>query len=118
MINYIDEDRIHKLSEGDIDIPLYQKIIKLQEETGELAQAFLEFDNSKNVSKSAKFKGKENPGYDVLEEACDCINVAMDIINKITMDSDDGDLSHYTRDLFQRKLDKWEAKQQKYKNKG
>jgi NTP pyrophosphatase (non-canonical NTP hydrolase) len=113
MVNYIDEARIHFLSKEDIDIPLYQRVIKLSEESGELSQAFLKYDGSKNVSKSAE---SNTPVKDVLEEACDCINVAMDIINKITLE--DETLVDFTTELFQKKLDKWEAKQKKYKNNG
>jgi len=104
MINYIDTQRIEKLSKVDENIPLYQKVIKLSEEAGELSQAFLKFDGSKNTSTSTKGKVE-----DVLEEACDCINVAADIINALTKDKPVLEL--YTKQLFQKKLDKWEAKQ-------
>lgn len=104
MTNYIDAERVQKLSDKDSVVPLYQKVIKLSEESGELAQAFLKFDGSKNTSASAKGKVE-----DVLEEAVDCINVTMDIINVLTKGNPALEL--YTKQLFQKKLDKWEAKQ-------
>ena len=107
MINYIDTERIEKLSNADESVPLYQKVIKLSEESGELAQAFLKFDGSKNTSASAGGKVE-----DVLEEACDVLNVTVDIINALTKGNPALEL--YTKNLFQKKLDKWEAKQQGY----
>lgn len=104
MKDYIDFNKLQKLSDGD-DSPLYQKIIKLSEETGELAQAFLGYDNSKNSSKSAN-----GDVVDVIEETCDVINVAMDIINDITKDNPE--LENVTRKMFITKLIKWEMKQQ------
>lgn len=35
MKNFIDYDKLQRLSEADKDVPLYKKIIKLQEECGE-----------------------------------------------------------------------------------
>lgn len=107
MIGYIDEERVQKLSNKDSMVPLYQKIIKLSEESGELAQAFLKFDGSKNTSASAEGKVE-----DLLEEVVDCINVSMDIINVLTKNSPALEL--YTKQLFQAKLDKWESKQESY----
>jgi len=107
MTDYIDTKRIEKLSDEDLSVPLYQKILKLSEESGELSQAFLKYDGSKNTSASAT-GGVEN----VLEETCDVINVAVDIINVLTKDNKE--LEKYTRNLFQKKLDKWERKQKAY----
>lgn len=109
MQSYIDINRIHKLSKGDKSVPLYQKIIKLGEESGEVAQAFLEYDGAKNVSKSASAEEKT---LGVLEECCDVLNVTMDIINCLT--EDDYKMEQAVVDLFQKKLDKWESKQKKY----
>jgi NTP pyrophosphatase (non-canonical NTP hydrolase) len=104
MKNYIDTERIQRLSDVDKDVPIYQKVIKLSEESGELSQAFLKFDKAKNTSASAGGKVE-----DVLEEACDVLNVTIDIINALTRNSPVLEL--YTKQLFQKKLDKWEAKQ-------
>ena len=109
MIDYIDTKRIEKLSKNDGGVPLYQKIIKLSEETGELAQAFLKYDGSKNTSASAKGRVE-----DVLEEGCDVLNVTIDIINALTENSPALEL--YVRTIFQKKLDKWESKQARYDN--
>jgi len=102
--DYIDEERVHYLSIADKDVPLYQKIIKLQEESGELAQAFLKYDGAKNTSVSAS-----GSAFDIIEETCDVINVAMDIMNAVTMDNDI--LEEAAVEMFQTKLDKWEKKQ-------
>jgi len=100
---WIDVERIKTLSHNDKDIPLENKIIKLQEETGELAQAFLKYNGSRNVSKSAS--GSVLDATDVLEEVCDVINVAIDIANNLNVSETD------KRRMFNSKLDKWEAKQ-------
>lgn len=107
MIGYIDEERVQRLSLGDKDVPLYQKILKVSEESGELSQAFLKFDKSKNTSASAA-SGPEA----VLEEVLDIMNCAMDIVNYMTKDNEY--LEEYVRNTFQAKLDKWESKQIKY----
>ena len=83
MIDYIDFKRLETLSDGDTDVRLYQKIIKLSEEVGELSQEFLAYDISENRSKSAS-----GSVINVMEETCDVINVAMDILNKLTSGSE------------------------------
>jgi hypothetical protein len=103
--NYIDFDRVIKLSYIDNDI-LSNKVIKLSEECGELSSAYLGYSNSKNVSASA---GKDK--LDVLEESCDVINVAMDIINSL------GFTSEEVKMMFDKKLSKWEIKQDRKKDK-
>lgn len=104
--DYINIKRVHELSLKDRDVPLSHKVIKLGEESGELAQAFLSFDGSKNSSHSVNAHMKT---LNVLEEACDCINVTMDIINSVV--GDDPELAQAVVALFDAKLDKWESKQ-------
>ena len=84
-------------------------MMKLHEESGELAQEVLAFTGSPNASKSAKGT-KES----VLEEACDVINVVMDIVNAVVQTEDDED---FVVDIFSKKLDKWEGKTKQYKSK-
>lgn len=103
--DYINFKRVEELSEGDRHVPLYRKIIKLQEEAGEVCQAFLAYDGAENVSASA-IDGVE-PRINVIEEVCDVINVAMDIIN--TLDPD----GYAVEDMFAKKLSKWAKKQEK-----
>jgi len=110
MIDYINEQRVQDLSLKDDMVPLYQKIIKVQEESGELAQAFLKFDKSLNTSASAKGSAEA-----VLEEALDVMNVVMDIVNSMTLNNPE--LEAYVRATFEAKLDKWESKQAKYATK-
>lgn len=113
MQSYIDINRIHRLSERDKDVPIYQKIIKLGEEAGEVSAAFLELDGAKNVSASSSAEEKV---MGVLEECCDVINVSMDIINALTRD--DYEMEKAVVELFQKKLDKWERKQKEYNPSG
>lgn len=109
MKNYINENRIHKLSLGESSVLPANKIIKLQEEAGELAQAYLKYTSSTNASASA-----DGTPLEVIEEAGDCINVAMDIINHMIIKHPE--LEDEARALFDKKLDKWENKQKNYKN--
>jgi len=99
--DYINFKRIENLTRISTEqtIPTYQKVLKLQEETGELAQAFLAYEGARNVSKSAT----ATEGA-VLEECCDVINTAMSIIEDLGVSSEE------VRAMFDRKLDKWEAK--------
>ena len=109
--DYLHIRRIHKLSKADIalNMPLYQKVMKVQEEAGEVAQAFLEYDNANNVSASAKTEDKE---LELLSECCDVINCAMDVVNHITHNRKD--LQKKMVELSSAKLDKWENKQKIY----
>ena len=105
--NYINYKRITELSEIDKDVDIREKSMKLSEECGEFQQAILKFVGAKNVSKSADNGDiREN----VLEELCDTINIAVDIIN--TMGFTDEEASA----MFEMKLDKWKAKTEKYVN--
>ena len=108
--DYIDIKRVHELSLNDRDVPLAHKLIKLGEESGELAQAFLAYDNSKNKSGSVAGCVNEHMRIlNVLEEACDTINVTMDIINAVV--GDDQELEMAVVVMFDNKLDKWGSKQ-------
>lgn len=104
MKDYINFEKLEELSELDDDVQLYQKVIKLQEEAGELAQAFLAYDGSKNASKSG-IKIIEG----MIEEACDVTNVILDIINKIESEYPDY-APELIREMFDKKLRKWESK--------
>lgn len=103
MRDFINFKQIELLTEVDSDIPLFQKVIKLQEECGELSQAYLGYCNAKNSSKSSSSDIME-----VVEETCDVINVAINILNQI--ENNAGVKSDAIKDMFQRKLDKWESK--------
>jgi len=100
MIMNIDERRIEALSLQSIN-PIYQDVLKIQEEVGELSQAFLAFEKSPTMSKSAETK---NPLDDVLEETCDCINSSINLIQAYP------EKEIYVKNLFNLKLDKWEEK--------
>lgn len=63
-------EKIKRLSAGDAAVPVHQKIIKLGEESGEIAEAFVALDQ--HDIKTVK---------EVVEECCDVMNVAIDIIN-------------------------------------
>jgi NTP pyrophosphatase (non-canonical NTP hydrolase) len=101
----IDQMKLNELSKMDSGVPLYQKIIKLQEEAGEVAQEFLKFDGALNASKSAT-------GDDLLEEVIDVAIVALDIINALV--GDDKDEIQKARRLSEAKLNKWQLKVMNY----
>lgn len=102
--DYIDFERVKELSEIDKDVELSDKVVKLFEEGGELAQAVLAFKGAKNKSASAS-----GDVLEVVEEALDVMNVAADIINIMDVDS------KTIREISDRKLSKWFKKAMKYK---
>lgn len=102
----INESKIEVLSKNNQAVHVYQKIIKLNEESGEVCQAFLEMDGSKNVSKSAE---SSNPVIKVIEECGDVINVALDII--YTLEREHNISRKEIENLFDKKLNKWGSKQ-------
>ena len=108
MIDFIDYNKLQKLSLADKDVPLYKKIIKLQEECGEVAQEFLAWDDKQNEIKTNSSKSAEGTIEAVIEETCDVINVSIDILNALEMKYPE--LSDYISKRFQEKLDKWESK--------
>ena len=108
MKNFIDYEKLQKLSEADKDVPLYKKIIKLQEECGEVAQEFLAWDDKQNGIKTNSSKSAQGTIEAVIEEVCDATNVCIDILNFIEMKYPE--LSVYIAKRFQEKLDKWEFK--------
>ena len=104
--SYINFEQLHRLSKTDSHVSLENKVIKLFEEGGELSQEVLKYVGSPNASKSAKGT-KET----VLEEACDTINVVMDIVNLV---ADDEEAEAFVREIFAAKLNKWERKTKEY----
>lgn len=115
MTDFIDYKKLERLSEADTNVPLYKKIIKLQEEAGEVAQEFLAWDDKIQGIRTNSSKSAEGTVEAVIEETCDVINVAIDILNALEMKNPE--LSGYIAKRFQEKLDKWESKiQQKETN--
>lgn len=108
MENFIDYKKLQKLSEADKNVPLYKKIIKLQEECGEVAQEFLAWDDKQNGIKTNSSKSAQGTIDAVIEEVCDATNICIDILNFIEMKYPDK--SEYIAKRFQEKLDKWESK--------
>ena len=105
MKNFIDYEKLQRLSEADKDVPLYKKVMKLQEEAGEVAQEFLAWDDKQNGIKTNSSKSAQGTIEAVIEETCDVINVAIDILNALEIDYPE--LSGYIERRFQEKLDKW-----------
>lgn len=99
--NFIDYELLERLSEADKAVDLPMKMIKLQEEVGELAQAFLAHNKSKNASKSAQ---SGNTRLDILEECSDVLNVTIDILNAHAFTDEE------VKEMFDRKLQKWLSK--------
>lgn len=100
MKDLIDMDLLLDVCERDTNL-FYRKVIKLGEEAGEVNAAFLELDGSPNVSASA---ATEDPRKAVIEETCDTILVAMDILYAL------GATDVEVREMMDRKLLKWDAK--------
>lgn len=108
MKNFIDFEKLQRLSEADKDVPLYKKIIKLQEECGEVAQEFLAWDDKQKGIKTNSSKSAQGTIEAVIEEICDATNICIDILNFIEMKYPER--AEYIARIFQEKLDKWESK--------
>jgi DNA-directed RNA polymerase subunit RPC12/RpoP/NTP pyrophosphatase (non-canonical NTP hydrolase) len=95
-------DKHMKCMEANLSNPLYNKIIKLQEESGEVASEFLKMINAQNASKSANGSVES-----LFEEVVDVIIVAKDILynlNKMNPDK----LNY--KQVLSKKIDKWYSK--------
>jgi NTP pyrophosphatase (non-canonical NTP hydrolase) len=103
-INYIDWELLEVLSKVDSDVSLDDKAHKLGEEYGEFLQALLKYKGANNVSASATGNEKEH----LLEELCDTMNVALDIINTLEFSDEE------VKKMFSKKLGKWSNKAMKY----
>ena len=108
MKNFIDYEKLERLSLADKSVPLYKKIIKLQEECGEVAQEFLAWDDKITGVKTNSSKSAQGTIEAVIEEVCDATNVCIDILNAIEMKYPER--AEYITRIFQEKLDKWESK--------
>lgn len=108
MKNFIDYEKLEKLSKADKEVPLYKKVIKLQEEAGEVAQEFLAWDDKQQGIQTNSSKSAAGTIEAIIEETCDTINVAIDILNYIEIKYPGK--SKYIAKRFQEKLDKWESK--------
>lgn len=97
--NFIDFEKIEKLTEQDKDISNEFRIIKLQEEVGELSAAFLKYKKISNSSASSNGSREH-----LLEELCDVLNVTLDLVNAFEFDDEESKI------MFDKKLLKWEKK--------
>jgi NTP pyrophosphatase (non-canonical NTP hydrolase) len=70
----------------NIEIDDYFTILKLSEEVGELAQAFLVH---KKKSRPSKFRPKNESKEDVAKELADVITVAITLANELDIDLED-----------------------------
>ena len=91
----IDIDQVQTLSAKD-NVPRAYSALKLMEEAGELAAAFLATHNTKNKSASAD--------SNVLEEGVDVIMCALDVLFK------HGYTQHSIQEMLNQKCDKWDRK--------
>lgn len=101
---FIDFEKLEMLSFGDRNVSIDDKAHKLGEEVGEFYQALLKYKGAKNVSASASGSEKEH----LMEELCDVLNVAIDLINYLDFSDEEVEA------MFIKKLNKWESKQSKY----
>lgn len=99
---YIDFGRVEHLTQQEalLGISYERNMMKLTEEVGELSQALLAYLGSTTASASASGTTREH----VLEECCDVINNAMNILNRLGVSNEEA------KAMFDRKLSKWEAK--------
>jgi NTP pyrophosphatase (non-canonical NTP hydrolase) len=104
---------LKQLSANDMHVPLYKKIIKLQEEAGEVAQEFLAYDDKKNGIRTNSSKSAKGTLESIIEETCDAVNVAIDILNWAEQQKEYKDNlgENFIEEMFERKLRKWESKQ-------
>lgn len=77
-MNYINFEKINSLSKADNSVAMYQKIIKLSEEAGEISDALDTWNKPLDIK-------------EVVEETCDTINVAVDIINALNANNEIGE---------------------------
>ena len=85
---------------NDKKADLARRVLKLQEEAGELAEAYLNI-TSKNNKKNKSWE-------DVREEAIDCAIVAIDIAFSVNGSFYvEEDIYEQVQEVFARKLDKW-----------
>ena len=110
----LDLELLQRLSILDKDVPFYKKLIKLQEEVGELSQEFLAYDDKQLGIRTNSSKSAKGTLETVIEETCDVINVAIDLLNAIEMSQEYKDRlpSDYIENEFHRKLLKWHSKVQ------
>jgi|SaaInlStandDraft_4_1057021.scaffolds.fasta_scaffold40111_2 hypothetical protein len=103
--DFVNYTKLEQLSLGDRIVDLREKGMKLGEEAGEFQRAMLRFVGAKNTSKSAH---SGDIRLNVLEELCDTIIVSIDIINAVGFSDEEA------ADMFEKKLNKWKSKQEKY----
>jgi NTP pyrophosphatase (non-canonical NTP hydrolase) len=84
---------------------ILRRIVKIQEEVGELAQAYLNY--------TSKHNPKKKTYYDCIEEAVDSAIVSIDVANTIaeTFTGSDEAAKDMVYDMFLTKLNKWVEKQ-------
>jgi len=82
--------------------PLANIILKLSEEVGELAQAYLKYSGSVNASKSGW-----DTKTDLIEEAQDVLLVIIDILNKVI--ESDQEMKVF-QEFLEKKNKKWRSK--------
>ena len=107
MKGYLDFEKIEELSAIDGESNrdnLANQIIKLQEETGGVASAYLAYVGAENASASSLSKAKLD--LELLEEVIDTMIVCADIVNSMT----DDNMQSSVKDLADRKLLKWSSK--------
>jgi len=80
-----------------------EKALKTSEETGELAQASLSYSGAH----ACGYKGKSKE--DIVKEAVDVIQCAISVIAKVY--EEEGFPKEKFINIYNNKLDKWEAKQ-------
>lgn len=102
----IDMKLIRRLCNTDLR-QMYRKVMKMQEEAGEAAAAFLHYDGSPNVSATAV---TDDPRDALFEESVDTVLCALDVI--VSLGYSDEEIQA----KFDIKLAKWRGKVQKIRD--
>jgi len=89
-------------------VDLVNKILKTQEELGELSQCILKLINSKNVSASKVNSDNKQTQREALEEALDTLLCILDIINHLQQQSNLSD--EEVQQILDKKITKWAKK--------
>jgi len=108
----IDWNLFKQCVDGDATNLVINKILKLQEEVGELAAIWLAKINASNKSGSSVRQLEEDPSA-VMEEALDVLLVTIDLIEAIKNHEKISD--DVIANIFNRKVRKWARKLEKFK---
>jgi len=101
--NIFDIEKAKRLSKKDNKLSIELKVLKINEEVGELTQAALAYVKAPNCSSSKRNRSDKTNREEVLEEGCDVINSTMNLLFNVFTDKE-------IAEMFNKKLQKWAGK--------